>query len=228
MPREHPKAVLFDLDGTLLDTLADIAAAMNTALEHHGFPPHPVDAYRSMVGSGLRALVERALGRERERVPEETVASLAGELRDYYTRHATDRTVCYDGVPELLDALARREIPCAVLSNKADALVQQIVGELLSGWEFRAVMGLREGAPAKPDPATALEAADALGVEPGAVLYLGDSDVDMETAIRAGMLPVGAGWGFRGAEELRRAGAVVVVEHPADVLPLLNGGATES
>jgi phosphoglycolate phosphatase len=223
MQSDRPWAVVFDLDGTLLDTIADIARAMNTVLERHGIRAQPHEAYRIMVGSGFRSLVERATARAGAVAGEELVAAMTAELREEYARNPVVETAPYAGVPQLLDTLAANDVPCAVLSNKADDLVQVIVHELLGRWEFRAVLGLRDGSPAKPDPATALEVAAALGAPPGEIIYLGDSDVDMETATRAGMVAVGAGWGFRGEEELREAGASAVLSEPLELLDMIGG-----
>lgn len=227
MPRKQIRAVLFDLDGTLLDTLADIAAAMNTTLERYGLPPHDVDAYRQMVGSGFRKLVERAVASHSGSLSDEKLDLLEAGLREEYTRHAIVHTRPYSGVPAMLNALQDSKTPMAILSNKSDALVQKIVRTLLAGWDFCAVIGLRDHAPAKPDPTTALEAARSLGVEPTSVLYLGDSDVDMKTAQRAGMLPVGAAWGFRGPEELAAAGAAAIIDNPRELLALINGAGNQ-
>jgi phosphoglycolate phosphatase len=220
------RAVVFDLDGTLLDTLADIARAMNSVLSRHALPSHEVDAYRWMVGSGLEALVRRAVPWEVE-ADAMLVGKLATELRREYESDPVAKTRPYDGVPQLLDSLAERRVPVAILSNKADALVRRIVDELLGDHRFRVVQGLRDDVPAKPDPTSALAIASALGCAPAGVLYLGDSDVDMQTAANAKMIPVGAGWGFRGAEELRAAGAAVVLDHPGELLHLIDEGVTD-
>ncbi len=218
------QAVLFDLDGTLLNTLADIARAMNTALAERNLPTHEVDAYRLMVGSGLEELARRAVPAQ-TRADERAVAELALRLREEYGRHPVDLTRPYEGVPELIAELRAREaLPLAVLSNKAGALVREIVGRFFSADDFAVVRGLEDGVPAKPDPTSALDVASRIGVAPHAVVYLGDSDVDVQTARNAGMHAVGAGWGFRGAEELRTAGADEVIAHPLDLPDLLDRG----
>ena len=206
-------AVLFDLDGTLLDTLADIALAMNTALAEAGFPSHPVDAYRRMVGSGMRELVRRAAPEAGVRA--DAVVRRASAL---YGERPVVHTRPYRGIEDLLARLADCSVPVAILSNKPDDLTQTVVRTLLGSYRFALVRGLVDGAAPKPDPGSALEAAAALGVEPHNVVYLGDSDVDMHTATRAGMRAVGAGWGFRGAAELREAGAELVIDHPLELL----------
>ena len=211
------RAVLFDLDGTLLDTLADIAHAANTVLEQLGLPTHPVDAYRLFIGEGVAVLFRRALGFDDEAAVDRCVAA----FRDEYGRSWNVRTRPYDGIPELLDALADRGVGLTLLSNKPDAFTRLCAEHYLARWPFRAVLGARDGVPKKPDPASALEIAAQLGLEPGQFAYLGDSAVDMLTARRAGMYPVGASWGFRPVTELHEGGARAVVDHPRELLDLL-------
>lgn len=218
------QAVLFDLDGTLLNTLADIARAMNTVLAERNLPTHEVDAYRLMVGSGLDELVRRAVPAE-TRADERTVAELAVRLREEYARRPVELTRPYEGVPELIATLrARDSLPLAILSNKAGDLVREIVARFFSPEDFVDVRGLEAGVPAKPEPTSALDIASRMGVQPGAVIYLGDSDVDVQTARNAGMYALGAAWGFRGADELRAAGADEVIAHPLDLPDLLDRG----
>jgi phosphoglycolate phosphatase len=216
-------AVVFDLDGTLLDTLEDLADSLNAALVESGYPPHPVSAYRYFVGDGARRLVERALpaGRTLDAVR-------ADQIYQAYLRHYGQRWDCkskpYEGIPELLDTLRDRGIAAAVCSNKPESFAQLCVARLLPGWTFAAVLGQSDGVPRKPDPTVAFEAAKRMGVYPGACLFLGDSGVDMETASRAGMIPVGVLWGFREADELLRAGARFLIKSPQQAVDLLTGG----
>lgn len=215
----HYRAVLFDLDGTLADTLDDIADAVNYALSREGLPTHPRDAYRALLGEGVERLVEEALPPGRR----DRHAAVYEGVRDYYLVHMLDKTVPYDGVPEMLDNLAARGIPMAVLSNKPAPATEHIVAELFGRWKFAAVVGQTPDEPHKPDPGAALRIAARVGVTPGECLYLGDTSTDMETAVAAGMFPVGALWGFREAEELLAHGARALIERPADLLPLLDG-----
>jgi phosphoglycolate phosphatase len=212
-------AIVFDLDGTLADTLDDIAASMNWALERNAMHPHPPDAYRELVGEGVGRLVERALPLERQ----DLHAAVLEDLRAHYTEHMLDRTVPYPGIPELLDELERRGLPMAVLSNKPELATRWMVDRLFSRWPFAAVAGQRPGVPHKPDPEAALEIAREIDVAPARILYLGDTRTDMETAVAAGMFGVGALWGFRDRAELVAHGAAAVVEHPREVLPLIEG-----
>ena len=213
-------AVIFDLDGTLLDTLADIADSANRVLGGRGCPTHPADAYRQFVGEGLRRLFERALPADRRRP--EVVAECVAGFREAYAEHWNVRTRPYDGVPELLDALSARNVMMAVLSNKPDGFTRRCVDEYLSRWRFEAVLGQREGVPRKPDPAGALEIASRLGVATDRFLYLGDSATDMRTARSAGMRAVGAAWGFRSVDELESAGAEVIIQRPMDFLAMVD------
>jgi len=212
-------AVLFDLDGTLLDTLADIGGSMNSVLEDLGLPIHPLDCYRRFVGDGVVMLARRALPTDRR--DEDTVAEAVARMRAIYGTRSRQRTTIYDGITELLDGLEARGVAKAVLSNKPHELTVSLVAEMLGRWSFAPVVGEREGVARKPDPHSAREIAGALGVVPERILYLGDTPTDMQTAKAAGMAPVGAGWGFRDGDELRQAGAWQVVSRPPALLDLL-------
>jgi len=187
-----PDAVLFDLDGTLVDTLLDIAAAMNHVLAEFGCPIHPAKAYRGFVGHGVRELVTRALpATEGQPIDAAAAAFLA-----YYDAHLVDHTRPFPGIPALLQALAGRGTRLAILSNKPDAQTQRIATTLLHATPFEIVRGQREGVPAKPDPVAALEMAAALGLEPERCTFVGDSPVDIETARNAGMCCIAVTWGY--------------------------------
>lgn len=214
------QAVLFDLDGTLLDTLKDIANSANSALLRYGFPVHSVDAYRYFIGDGVTMLISRALSDENQ--DSDIIAQCVKEFRQDYSRNWNVNTRPYDGVPELLDALKAKHIKMAVLSNKPDYFTKQCVSELLPNHNFEMILGQRDAIPIKPDPVGALQIADRLGITPSRFLYLGDSAIDMKTAVRAGMFPVGALWGFRPLEELQEHGAQAVIERPIDLLGLLD------
>jgi phosphoglycolate phosphatase len=210
------KAVLFDLDGTLLDTLEDLADATNAALAELGLPGHPLEAYKQFVGDGLENLVRRAM--QQERIDEERLARGIELTRREYAGRWAEKTRPYAGIPELLDELRRRGIPMAVFSNKPDEFTRLCVTRLLSNWRFAAVQGATPELPRKPDPRGALAIAAQMGVTSANVLYLGDTNTDMQTAVAAGMFPVGALWGFRTAEELLATGATALVKTPTEVL----------
>jgi len=215
------QAVLFDLDGTLLDTLEDLAASMNAVLARLGLPQHGVAAYKYYVGDGVAQLVRRTLPEQR-RGEDALVTQCALQLRAEYSQRWRDKTRPYNGIPELLDALTgAKALKLAVLSNKPDEMTKLTVRELLPRWRFDAVRGERPGTPRKPDPAAALEVAAQLGLPPGAFLYLGDTNTDMQTALAAGMYPLGALWGFRPAEELAASGAKALIAQPMELLKFL-------
>jgi phosphoglycolate phosphatase len=210
--------VIFDLDGTLVDTLEDIADAMERVLALEGAPGHSYDEYRYLIGHGIRNLVAESLPPGRR--DEETVTRCYERMIADYGEHSLVKTRVYDGVPELVRALRADGVPLAVHSNKSDALTRDIVAALLDLSDFVVVAGARTDAPLKPDPAVALAIAARFGLPPARVVYLGDSLVDMRTGRAAGMLPVGASWGFRTTAELLESGAHVVIGHPLELLGL--------
>ena len=213
-------AVLFDLDGTLVDTLEDLGDSMNAALSAHGYPIHPIAAYKYFVGDGVENLVRRALPADAAR-NEETVRKVVPVMRAEYAHRWKDKTHPYPGVPEMLDALRERGVKLTVLSNKPHPATLEVVENFFSNWHFDAVFGARPEVPIKPDAGAALEVSRATGVPPDHFLYLGDTNTDMLTARAAGMFAVGALWGFRTAQELSEAGAAVLAAHPMDILKLL-------
>ena len=208
-------AVLFDLDGTLIDTLTDIADAMNGALRAFSLPEWPREDYRYLVGDGARKLAERAV---RER------ADLTDAVRQAYQRRyeagCMNASRPYPGMTEALRALSGAGFRLCVFSNKPDADTKRIIRHYFPEIAFDAVRGQREDVPVKPDPAGALATAAELGIDPGRFLYLGDTAVDMTCARRAGMVPVGALWGFRTPEELRESGAAFLLHEPGELIRL--------
>jgi phosphoglycolate phosphatase len=212
--------VVFDLDGTLLDSLADLAESMNEVLESLGFPPHPVPAYKYFVGDGMEVLARRVLPEAARDAG--ALAQVVAAMRRVYGGRWDRKTRPYAGIPELLEQLQARGLRRAVLSNKPDDFTRLTVERLLAPHPFDLVQGVGPGTPPKPDPTGALAAAARLRVEPAACLYLGDTATDMQTACRAGMWSVGALWGFRTREELEESGARAVVERPDQVLALLD------
>jgi phosphoglycolate phosphatase len=214
------RALLFDLDGTLLDTVEDIADSMNAALCRMGFPGHPAKAYLHFVGEGIDQLARRALpGTHRDAA---TVARCVEEMRREYALERLVKTRPYPGVPGLLDRLAADGYRMAIVSNKPDGSTREIVALKLGKWHFDSVVGARPGVPLKPDPASALDVARGLGIPPENFVYVGDSGIDMATARAAGMYPAGALWGFRGADELVAHGAATLLGKPGDLPALLS------
>ena len=215
------QAVLFDLDGTLLDTLADIAAAANAALTLEAMPTLPDAAYRQFIGDGVDMLFRRALPADQEHDSARIDRCVAG----FHATYATSWNVAsqpYRGIPELLDALVALGLPLAILSNKPDEFTRLCADFYLAAWPWRVVVGQRAGIPRKPDPTAALTIADHIGIAPADIVYVGDSSVDMRTARAAGMKAVGVSWGFRTVEELRATGASAIIDHPTELLGLLH------
>ncbi len=213
------RAVIFDLDGTLVDSLADIGWSMNEALKAHSLPTHPLERYRDMVGEGIDVLVSRALPVEHRHL----LAEVVSEYRAIYARHYADRSRPYAGITELLEALDAHSVRLAVLSNKREDFTVALVRELLPTARFEVVRGQRPDVPRKPDPTAALQIAASIGVPPDAFAFVGDTRIDMLTARAAGMLPVGVTWGFRSRAELLEGGARFLIENPLELLELSQG-----
>ncbi len=211
-----PKLCVFDLDGTLIDSLEDLAVSMNVALTRYGLPVHPVDDYRLFVGSGVKNLILRAAAPHP--CPEELLAGLREAFDLHYNAHCFDHTRPYPGCMELLGALKEQGVQAAILSNKPDRFVGEIARRLFPEIPFSVVWGNRPEYPIKPDPASLLETIRLSGARPEDCLYIGDSDVDVFTAKNAGVKSCGACWGFRGEEELRSAGVDVLLTHPLDLI----------
>lgn len=222
MSQHITHACIFDLDGTLIDSLADLADAANTCLNSAGYPSHSYEAYRNFVGNGMETLIQRALPFEAAlRLGPVGIHDLAGQMRYIYSRAWNVKTRCYEGIAALIDQLHHSGMPLAVLSNKPHALTCDIIDYYFPNKPFSLVYGARADVPNKPDPSTALEVAQELGIEPSHISFVGDSNVDIRTGLNAGMATIGVCWGFRGREELLQEGAGTLVEHPADIASLL-------
>ncbi|HEX7511438.1 MAG TPA: HAD family hydrolase [Chitinivibrionales bacterium] len=213
------KGILFDLDGTLLNTLEDLGGAMNAVLARRGLPAHPISDYRYFVGEGIAVLVRRALPASHH--DDATVSACVNSMSEEYAAHCMDKTTPYPGIAELLSKLAAKGVKMAVLSNKPDKMTKFLVGAYFPTVAFDCISGAREGIPRKPHPAGAFDTARVLAIEPEEFLYLGDSKTDMETANAAGMFPVGALWGFRDEGELKNAGARIIIKAPLELLKVL-------
>jgi len=209
------KAVLFDLDGTLLDTLADIAGAVNTALSGLGYPQHPVSAYKYFVGEGIRVLARQVLPNDKK-TPENVAACLAAISREY-AKGLIEKTRPFDGVPGLLQELITKKIKIGIVTNKPQELTNRSIREFFPGIPFNVVIGEEKGRPIKPDPAGPLMALQAISVKPSECIYVGDSGVDMQTALNTGMFGIGVLWGFRAKEELLTAGAKKIIAKPGEI-----------
>ena len=214
-------AVLFDLDGTLLDTLDDLGDSMNAVLAAHGYPTHPIASFSEFVGDGVLNLVRRSLPpgpREMEAIVNELVPL----MRKEYSLRWKAKTHPYEGIPELLDGLVERGVKMAVLSNKPHPATVEVVAHFFPRWKFDATLGARPDVPIKPDAGAALDVSRRLDIPPGEFLYMGDTNTDMQTARAAGMYAIGVLWGFRSAEELVSSGADRLITDPREVLSLLD------
>jgi phosphoglycolate phosphatase len=216
------RAAIFDLDGTLLDTIDDIAGAMNRVLSARGYETYGIEKYKLLVGDGIEEMVRRALAPRFLGAAE--IDAVIREYRREYDASWRAHSRPYPGVPELLMKLRRRGVRTAVLSNKSHPFTVAMTAELLPGCRFDVIRGAKPGVPLKPDPEPALLVAAEMGVAPAEVLFLGDTKVDMKTAVAAGMFPAGALWGFRSEAELRSNGAAALVDSPLDLLAYFRAG----
>lgn len=208
--------VIFDLDGTLLDTIDDLADAGNYVCRLHGWPTYTVEEYKRFVGNGMAKLVARFVPEE-WRTPE-GVAAILEEFMPYYDAHKEDKTAPYPGIAALIDALNAAGVQCAVFSNKADPLCGKIIEHYFGAGRFVLVRGSRPGVPTKPDPTGVYSLMQDLHADPASTLFVGDSDVDILTGHNAGLPAMGALWGFRGRAELTAAGADALAGVPEDIL----------
>ena len=212
------KAVVFDLDGTLLDTIPDIAANLNRALAECGFPTHPVEKCKTFVGDGIINAIRRALP---EGTEEDAVWDVHTLYQRFYPENCTVHTQYYPGIRELLTALRDAGVPMAVLSNKTDGTAKRIAAHYFPEIPFKGVFGRVPERPLKPDPAAAAPILEAVGLAAEEIAYVGDSGTDMTFARAVGMLPVATPWGYRTREELVEKGAAFVLDQPMDLLAVL-------
>lgn len=211
--------VIFDLDGTLVNTIEDLANATNHALTTLGFPTHAIPSYRNMVGNGVTKLLERALPEEARSI--RMIEAMRTNFRQYYDEHLYDTSTPYPGIPELLLELTEREISCAVASNKYQSAVDRIISHFFSSTPWVAVFGHNDGVPVKPDPSIVFEVLAKHPTPKANTLYVGDSNIDIETARRACVDGCGVTWGFRTRQELVTACAPHIVNTPDDILSLI-------
>ncbi|MDR3167118.1 MAG: HAD family hydrolase [Treponema sp.] len=217
------KCVIFDLDGTLVDTIEDIAASMNRALEVHGFPPAPLEGYPKIVGWGIKKLAYLALppaAREGE-AGETIAAAVAADASRFYAERPLVYSKPYPGIPELLAALRGKGVKTAVLTNKPDPVARLVTAGLFPPGSFGAVYGERPGVPRKPDPASVRNLLRELDCIPGETLFMGDSEIDIETAHGGECHALGVSWGFRPRQVLEKAGADRIIDRPEELLELI-------
>ncbi|MBQ2075217.1 MAG: HAD family hydrolase [Muribaculaceae bacterium] len=214
---------IFDLDGTLLNTIKDLGEAVNFALDKNGFHTHSIASYPFFVGNGVRRLIERSLP-EDARKQSTVVETMLRDFKQYYNEHNTDRTQPYDGMPELLHQLQEQGVKLAVASNKYQQATEKIIGHFFADIDWVAVVGQQEGVPVKPDPSIIFMILSQAKVAKQDTLYVGDSGIDMEAARRACVDSVGVTWGFRPVKELKENHANVIINKPIDILPIIENG----
>ena len=212
------KAVIFDLDGTLLYTLGDIALAVNTALNEFGMPSHPEEAYKKFVGHGLKETLKRACNGD---CPDDILDKTYLRVMEEYNRNLVVSTRPYSDIPDLLNELAKSRIKLAILSNKEDRLVKRIAEKLLSDWSFTTIQGILPDVPKKPDPFAVHQILKDMNISSEEAIFVGDSGVDMKTADNSGLLGVGVTWGYRDVVELTEAGAGILIDKPEELLRII-------
>ena len=217
--------VIFDLDGTLINTIADLAASTNFALSKNGFPTHETQAYNFFVGNGINKLFERALP-EGEKT-EENILRIRKDFVSYYDKHNMDKSAPYPGIPELLVALQEEGVALAVASNKYQKATEELITHYFPGIQFALVLGQRESILPKPDPQIVHEILAATGIDKEDVLYVGDSGVDMQTVKNSGVDGVGVTWGFRPRQELEAYHPAYIVDEAREVLNIVMGNKEE-
>lgn len=212
--------LIFDLDGTLLDTIGDLAASCNEVLTRHNLPTHPEERYRGFVGNGISKLIERALPEELRQ--EEFIQSIKREFVEYYSLNIDRYSNYYSGIPELISTLVDRGYNLAVCSNKFHSGTCALIERFFPRVEFVDVVGQREGVPLKPDPTADLEIMAKCGAAAESCWHIGDSAPDIEAAKRAGIKSIGVSWGFRSREELKKAGADYIADTPLEIVKILD------
>lgn len=219
LPKKKYQGIIFDLDGTLLNTLEDLADSMNLVLSQLGFPTHPIPSYRFFVGDGMETLAERALP---ETAQNSTAINQCVKLmKEIYGQHWKDKTRPYNDILPLLSELRDKRIVLGVVSNKPHASAVMVTTHFFSEKIFTVILGARENIPKKPDPIGALEAAALMGLIPERIIFVGDTGTDMRTAVGAGMFPVGVNWGFRHEKELIVNGCQKIIANPLELLTFL-------
>lgn len=211
------KAIIFDLDGTLINSLEDIADAMNKVLNDNNYPTHNYESYNYFIGNGIRKLVSRALPVDKQNEIDRCYEA----MMTIYGENCIQKTKPYEGIQTLLNELSSRNIPLSVLSNKSDILTKKITESIFPKY-FEPVIGLTTEELKKPNPTTAIQMSNSLNCAPSEIIFVGDSGIDMQTATQAGMLAVGVSWGYRTKDELLLEGAKFILNHPLDLMELFN------
>ena len=217
------EAIIFDLDGTLIDSIPDIADAANQIMMKHHFPVHNAEQYVEWIGNGAYRLLKRAVP---ENISEEYIRELLEEYLEVYRNNCTNKTRLYPGTDHLFDFLNEQNVPISILTNKPHIITHKVYEKYLSKWNFNVILGQMEGYPKKPDPACALEIAEKLNCAPRKVLFIGDSDTDIKTGTAAGMIPIGVIWGYGTEESLKEAGAKFLIHDTGALLKFIKKNIT--
>jgi phosphoglycolate phosphatase len=214
------KAIIFDLDGTLSDSIEDIADSLNTVLKKFNFPTHNIATFKQLVGNGLKKLVQDTIPIEYK--TSQIELECVKEMYEVYGLHCLKKTKPYHGIADMLNELDSKDIKYAVLSNKADEITRKMVLTLFPERNFEFIVGVTNEVDKKPNPQGALKISEALGIKPEEIIFVGDGGVDMQTANNAGMLAVGALWGFKSKAELEQNGAKYLIKHPFELIQVIN------
>ncbi|UIR55800.1 HAD family hydrolase [Sphingobacterium sp. SRCM116780] len=214
------KLIIFDLDGTLLDTLQDLGDSCNTILQRYGYPAHPIVSYKKFVGNGVRNLIERVLPIEAR--TNETIELLLTSFKEFYEKNANQQTQPYPGIIPLLQTLKSNKYLISIASNKYHEAVLPLIDRYFPEIEFDLILGHRDGHAPKPNPDIVLETLQILGIQASDCYYVGDSSVDMDTANHSGTCAIGVTWGFRDEVELREHGAVHIIHRPQKLLDIID------
>lgn len=214
------KYIIFDLDGTLVNSVYDLADSVNFVLKQNGYKTHPLESYYYFVGNGTLKLVERALPQEKRQSDE--IERVHTQFAEHYSKNYLNKTIPYDGVLKLLSELDTLGIKYAVASNKTDIFTREIIAELFPDNPFDMVVGKKTSNPTKPNPKIVYDILEGKDLKPHEILFVGDSNVDVETGHNANLRAVGCLWGFRGEKELKEAGADYLISRPLELLEIIN------
>jgi phosphoglycolate phosphatase len=217
------KTIIFDLDGTLIDSLEDIAVCMNQVLKELNLPTHEMNDYKYFVGGGISILVDNALNALNKDISDELKEKVTQRFKEIYDQKLHLKTKAYDGIYELLDELVKLDCNIGILSNKPHEFTIEYANTLFSKYKIKEVHGQKKDVPKKPDPIAAIAIANSFEVPCEEIYFVGDTMVDMQTAVSAKMIGIGVLWGFRDEEELMGNGATFIVKHPLDILDIING-----
>lgn len=217
------KTIIFDLDGTLIDSLEDIAVCMNQVLKELNLPIHEMNDYKYFVGGGISILVDNALNALNKEITDELKEKVTQRFKEIYDQKLHLKTKAYDGIYELLDELVTLDCNIGILSNKPHEFTVQYANSLFSKYNIKEVHGQKSDVPKKPDPIAAITIANSFNIPCEEIYFVGDTMVDMQTAVNANMIGIGVLWGFRDEKELMENGADFIVKHPLDILDIING-----